>query len=69
MAVLMVPFLRISLPISNIELKRALELYLYEDGISLPISNIELKRREQGTASRIGISLPISNIELKLCVI
>ena len=49
MAVLMVPFLRISLPISNIELKHILAEFVSFDGISLPISNIELKLGGEST--------------------
>ena len=57
--------LRISLPISNIELKHQERYAEYRYCISLPISNIELKRRVGSLVISCGISLPISNIELK----
>ena len=60
-----VVFSRISLPISNIELKQALSVNPGWLCISLPISNIELKLYAFARLRQIGISLPISNIELK----
>ena len=43
MASILLVMLRISLPISNIELKRSETPIIINPGISLPISNIELK--------------------------
>ena len=55
----------ISLPISNIELKRLGGNYHGFLCISLPISNIELKLVTLPVRRSVRISLPISNIELK----